>query len=129
MTDHYNNLKIYCESIFNTLGSGYKEHIYVNAMVVHLRAQNYLFGTEVIVPIEYMGVQLGFTRADIVIYEPFKCVLEFKAQSTLVAKKEFTQLNQYLINLKLNDGILINFGNVLEFHIVDNLKEKKIINI
>ena len=115
MTDHYNNLKIYCESIFNKLGSGYKEHIYVNAMVVHLRAQNYLFGTEVIVPIEYMGVQLGFTRADIVIYEPFKCVLEFKAQSTLVAKKEFTQLNQYLINLKQDDGILINFGNVLEF--------------
>jgi len=120
----------FSNKIFETLGPGYKEHLYVNAMTIHLREKNYLFATEVIVPIEYNGIQIGFTRADIVIYKPFKCVLEFKAQSTPVSKKEFTQLNQYLVNLKYNNGILINFGNVLEFHTVDlNENKKKIIKI
>lgn len=105
----------YCNEIYNTLGIGYKEHIYVNAMSYHLRQNNYLFSSEVIVPINYNGVQIGYTRADIVIYSPIKCVLEFKALTNNVTKKEFNQLNQYINNLDVNYGILINFGNNLEF--------------
>ena len=117
--DYYSKIKEFSNQIFNQLGPSYKEHIYVNAMTVHLRTENYLFQTEVIVPINYMGVQLGYERADIVIYEPIKCILEFKAQTQSISKKEIAQLTKYKKNLEIDNGILINFGNLngkLEYH-------------
>lgn len=117
--DHYSKIKEFSDQILEELGSSYKEHIYVNAMCIHLRNENYLFQTEVIVPINYKGVQLGYERADIVIYEPIKCILEFKAQTQSIAKKEIAQLTKYKKNLEIDNGILINFGNLngkLEYH-------------
>ena len=126
-----NKIKEFSEKIINELGPSYKEHIYVNAMCVHLRKENYLFRTEVIVPIDYMGVQLGYERADIVIYEPFKCILEFKSQTYSISKKEFMQLTKYKKNLNIENGILINFGNSngkLEYHnIIDDNENKTIL--
>ena len=112
----------YCKEIYEKLGHGYKEHIYVNALCYHLRQNNYLFSTEVIVPINYNDIQIGFTRADIIIYSPIKCVLEFKALTHTVSKKDYNQLNQYINNLDVDYGILINFGNTLEFNsIIKNI--------
>jgi GxxExxY protein len=133
--NHYSKIKEFSNQIFNELGPSYKEHIYVNAMSVHLRNENYLFQTEVIVPINYMGVQLGYERADIVIYEPIKCILEFKAQTQSIAKKEIAQLTKYKKNLDINNGIIINFGNLnckLEYHEMfenETSNDKKIVNI
>ena len=117
--DHYSKIKEFSNQIFSELGPSYKEHIYVSAMTIHLRNENYLFQTEVIVPINYMGVQLGYERADIVIYEPIKCILEFKSQTQSISKKEIAQLTKYKKNLEIDNGILINFGNLngkLEYH-------------
>jgi len=117
--EHYSKIKVFSNQILEELGTSYKEHIYVNAMCIHLRNENYLFQTEVIVPINYKGVQLGYERADIVIYEPIKCILEFKAQTQSIAKKEIAQLTKYKKNLEIDNGILINFGNLngkLEYH-------------
>ena len=126
-----NKITEFSEKIINELGNSYKEHIYVNAMCVHLRKENYLFRTEVIVPIDYMGVQLGYERADIVIYEPFKCILEFKSQTYNISKKEFMQLVKYKKNLNIENGILINFGNSngkLEYHnVIDNNEKKTVL--
>ena len=119
ISDYFNKIKEFSETILQELGSSYKEHIYVTAMCTHLRQENYLFNTEVIVPINYNGIQLGYERADIVIYKPFKCIIEFKSQTQSISKKEITQLAKYKKNLEIDDGILINFGNVngnLEFH-------------
>jgi GxxExxY protein len=117
--NHYSKIKEFSDQILEELGPSYKEHIYVNAMCIHLRNENYLFQTEVIVPINYKDVQLGYERADIVIYEPIKCILEFKAQTQSIAKKEIAQLTKYKKNLEIDNGILINFGNLngkLEYH-------------
>ena len=114
-TNYIADIHEYCKEIYGILGYGYKEHIYVNAMCYHLRENNYLFGSEVIVPINYNNIQVGFTRADIIIYSPIKCVLEFKALTNNVTKKEFNQLNQYINNLDVDYGVLINFSNNLEF--------------
>ena len=129
--DYYNKIKEFSQLILNDLGSNYKEHIYVNAMCVHLRNENFLFHTEVIVPIIYKNVQLGYERADIVIYEPIKCILEFKAQTQNISKKEINQLSKYMKNLNINNGILINFGNIngkLEYIDLQENDSKKIIN-
>ena len=130
--NYYNKINEFSNKIYQQLGPNYKEHIYVNAMCVHLRNENYLFHTEVIVPINYEGVQLGFERADIVIYEPIKCILEFKSQSQNISKKEIAQITKYKKNLDINYGILINFGNInnrLEYVEMFNDLEKKIIDI
>lgn len=113
-------IKEFSELIYNELGPGYKENIYVTAMTTHLRHEKYLFNTEVIVPINYNGIQIGYERADIIIYEPFKCIIEFKAQNNSLSKKEFTQLHKYKKNLDINNGVLINFSNnngKLEYHL------------
>lgn len=120
INDYFNKIKEFSETILKELGSSYKEHIYVTAMCTHLRQENYLFNTEVIVPINYNGIQLGYERADVVIYEPFKCIIEFKSQTQSISKKEINQLAKYKKNLDIDNGILINFGNVngnLEFNL------------
>lgn len=107
-------IKICINKVYSTLGYGYKEHIYASAMAVELRNLNYKFQSEVISPIMYENMQIGYERADIVIYEPIQCVLEFKAQTMILQKKDKIQLKKYLLNLDIPDGILINFGNKLE---------------
>jgi len=109
--EQLNCIKEFSETILNELGSHYKEHIYVSAMCIHLRSAKFLFGNEVIVPIIYQGVQLGYERADIIIYEPVKCVIEFKAQTQSLSKKELNQLIKYQNNMNIQYGILINFGH------------------
>lgn len=133
--NNYNKIKEFSDKILLELGGTYKEHIYVNAMCIHLRNENFLFQTEVIVPINYMGVQLGYERADIVIYDPIRCILEFKAQTQTISKKEINQLLKYMKNTEINNGILINFGNTngkleyLEFIDNETSNLKKIVNI
>lgn len=109
--EQLNCIKEFSETILEALGSHYKEHIYVSAMCIHLRSAKFLFGNEVIVPIMYKGVQLGYERADIIIYEPVKCVIEFKAQTQSLSKKELNQLIKYQNNMDIQYGILINFGH------------------
>jgi GxxExxY protein len=124
-----NCIKEFSETILTELGSHYKEHIYVSAMCIHLRNVKFLFGNEVIVPIMYQGVQLGYERADIIIYEPVKCVIEFKAQTQSLSKKELNQLIKYQNNLDIQYGILINFGHSsgkLEYVIWDKSKESNV---
>jgi len=113
----------YSKEIHQKLGSGYKEHIYVSAMKYHLTHDQYNFQTEVIIPITYKNIQLGYERADIIIYEPYQCVLEFKAQNSQLSRKEFIQLEKYLKNMSINYGILINFhiNNSLEFYLIERI--------
>ena len=118
----------YSKEIHKNLGSGYKEHIYVSAMKYHLTHDQYNFQTEVIIPIMYKNIQLGYERADIIIYEPYKCVLEFKAQNSHLSRKEFIQIEKYLKNMSINYGILINFhlNNSLEFYLIErNIKKSE----
>ena len=129
--EYINKIKEFSLEILNELGCGYKENIYVNAMCIHLRNNNYLFNTEVIVPINYKGIQLGYERADIVIYEPFKCIIEFKSQVNNLTKKELLQLDKYKKNLNIENGILINFNtnNKLEFKFNEHEKTNNTIVI
>lgn len=97
--------------IFNTLGSGYKENIYQRAIEIEFQTENILFHSEVICPITYNGIQVGFERADIVTYSGNMpdAVLELKSQINSITKKEFIQLYKYLLNLKVKTGYIINF--------------------
>ena len=50
------------------LGNYYKENIYQFALYTELNLSGYLVQSEVIVPIFYKGVYVGFERADLVVY-------------------------------------------------------------
>ena len=113
------------KGIFNSLGGSYKENIYHSAFEIELRERGISFQSEVICPIEYKGIQIGFERADIVIYssgnipgdsteKKMDFVIEFKAQIGKIGHKEIQQLRKYLKNFKLTTGLLINFSNTLE---------------
>lgn len=116
------NIFNYAIQIHENLGYGYKEHIYVSALNIHLYENNYLFNNEVIIPIIYKNFQLGFERADTIIYKPNNLIIEFKAQSNKLSSKEINQLRKYIKNFgnkNFNKGILFNFNNKLECIIVD----------
>lgn len=115
-------IKNSAQNIYDYLGPGYKEHVYVSALNIHLHEHGCLFNNEVIVPIVYKNVQLGYERADTIIYNPCKIILEFKSQNTKLSSKEINQLQKYLKNYnngEFNIGILLNFNNKLEFIIVN----------
>tara|TARA_B100000902_G_scaffold340052_1_gene342626 strand:- start:166 stop:579 length:414 start_codon:yes stop_codon:yes gene_type:complete len=102
------------KNVKNELGDFYKENIYQNALRMELERLNYHCGTEVIIPIHYKGVYIGFERADIVIYEslpPYniKLIIELKSQNTKLSNKETVQLKKYLKNVNCEKGILVNF--------------------
>ena len=102
------------KKVKDELGDFYKENIYQNALRIELDRMGYYCGTEVIIPIHYKGVYIGFERADIVIYQciaPYniKLIIELKSQNTKLSNKETVQLKKYLKNVNCVKGILVNF--------------------
>ena len=108
------------ENVYKTLGPGYKENVYHSAVLIELRDHSIEFHSEVICPIEYKGIQVGFERADVVIYNEKNMigVLEFKAQQGNITNKEIVQIRKYLRNFSVTNGLLLNFSNTLEIYSV-----------
>ena len=99
------------------LGNHYRENIYQFALYIELNLSGYLVQTEVMLPITYKGVYVGFERADIVIYTPdgnIEYILELKSQNSRLGSKEIMQLRKYLKNTGCKEGLLINFYETLE---------------
>jgi GxxExxY protein len=116
-------LPIILENVLSNLGSGYKENIYQRAIEIELQNESISFQSEVICPILYQGIQVGYERADIVIYDNNKNImgiLELKSQTNNITKKEFLQLYKYLTNLNVESGYVINFIITLDAIISPN---------
>ena len=96
-----------CKEIYSTLGRGYTENIYHKAFETELQSEGIPYETEKIVPILYKNRQIGFGRADIVLND---IVIEFKAMIQPPRMSEIEQINNYMINLGVKKGIIINFG-------------------
>lgn len=114
--------------VSSNLGNYYKENVYQSALSVELQMNGKIIQTEVVVPIIYKGVNIGFERADIVLYEDgiLKYIIELKSQSSRLSSKEINQLRKYLINLNCENGILVNFYDKLEMIHVDKINHRKI---
>ena len=96
----------FANTIYNTLGPGYSERVYHNAMEVMLRKHMIPYETERIITIEFMGNTIGNLRADLIVDKSI--VVELKATKTLNDTNR-TQLKKYLELLNMDKGILINF--------------------
>tara|TARA_B100000965_G_scaffold359539_2_gene339654 strand:+ start:3856 stop:4269 length:414 start_codon:yes stop_codon:yes gene_type:complete len=114
MDEVIKNVLLCIKNVKTELGDFYKENIYQNALRIELERLGYYCGTEVIIPIHYKGVYIGFERADIVIYNenaPYNInlIIELKSQNTRLMNKETVQLKKYLKNVNCERGILVNF--------------------
>jgi len=88
--------------VYNTLGYGFLEKIYENAMAIELQKLNLNFKQQYPITVYYEGENVGDFNADIL-------VVELKAGVNLIAKHE-VQLVNYLAATGNQVGLLINFG-------------------
>ena len=93
--------------IHRSLGNGYLEKIYENALILDFKYHEIPVAQQVPLPVKYKGIILGEFFADIVVDK--KIILELKAVSNLVPAHE-AQLLHYLKYCDIKVGYLLNFG-------------------
>ena len=93
--------------VSNTLGAGFLEKVYENALCVELKKNGLKFQSQKPVVVNYKGFQVGEYIADIVVED--KLLLELKALAALCSSHE-AQLINYLKATNLSVGLLLNFG-------------------
>jgi GxxExxY protein len=97
--------------VHNTLGTGFLEKVYENALAVELRRAGVRVEQQVPLAVTYRGELVGDYVADMVV--DGKVIVEAKAVSALEAVHE-VQLVNYLKATGLGVGLLINFGRSVE---------------
>ena len=97
-----------CFEVSNSLGIGYIESVYENALFVCLIQKGIKVERQVPLKVKFRDVIVGDFRADMIIEG--KVLLELKAVDSL-AKEHFAQLLNYLKTTGIAVGIVINFGN------------------
>lgn len=93
--------------VYNTLGYGFLEHLYVRAMERELYARGHRVAREVAVRVIYKDRALGIQRLDLIVDD--KLVVEAKASSEL-HRSATRQLYNYLRATNLKVGLLLHFG-------------------
>ena len=94
--------------VHKTLGCGFVEPVYQEALAIEMTKRNIPFEREKILDINYKGNKLSKTfRADFICYN--KIILELKAVSDFT-DEHYAQIYSYLKASKMDLGILINFG-------------------
>jgi GxxExxY protein len=93
--------------VYNTLGFGFLEHIYITALERELLARGHRVAREVCVRVAYKGEELAQQRIDMLVDE--KLVVETKSTYEL-HKAAPRQLFNYLRATNLEVGLLLHFG-------------------
>jgi GxxExxY protein len=93
--------------VYNTLGYGFLEKVYENAMFIELRAMDLFVEKQKQIKVQYEGKEVGEYYADLIVAN---CVIvELKAAESLCEEHEF-QLINYLKATEIEVGLLLNFG-------------------
>ena len=93
--------------VYNTLGYGFLEHLYLKALERELLARGHKVAREVWGIVMYKGEELGKQRLDMVVDDCI--VIEIKSTHDL-QKNSTRQLFNYLRATDLKAGILLHFG-------------------
>ena len=93
--------------VYNTLGYGFLEKVYENAMLIELRKLGLKCSNQLPVEVFYDDQIVGDYIADILVEE--LVIVELKAIETLAPIHE-TILVNYLKGTELEVGLLLNFG-------------------
>lgn len=98
--------------VHDKLGHGFLESVYENALLIELKKSNIEAKNQCLIKVYYDNNVVGDFRADILIED--KIIIELKAISSLNKINE-VQLVNYLKATGIKVGLLVNFGEKLEF--------------
>ena len=98
--------------MYNTLGHGFLEKVYENALVIELRRMGLKAAQQRPIRILYDGHEIGDYFADVVVED--LVIVELKAAAAIDKARE-AQLLNYLRATKIEVGLLLNFGLKPEF--------------
>ena len=99
--------------VYNALGFGFLEHVYVMALERELLQRGHHVGREVSVRVSYKGHIIAIQRIDMIVDE--QVVVETKAGAELSGAAQ-RQLLNYLRATNLEVGLLLHFGLEPRFH-------------
>ncbi len=99
--------------VHSTLGPGFLESVYQNALIWELRKGGFKAEAERPISVHYDDQLVGAFTADLLVNDSL--IVELKASQSL-AKTHEVQLVNYLVATGLDEGLLLNFGaDRLEF--------------
>ncbi len=98
--------------VYNTLGYGFLEKVYENAMLIELRKMGLSCSNQLPIQVFYDDQVVGDYIADILVEE--LVIVELKAIETIAPIHE-TILVNYLKGTELEVGLLLNFGPKPEY--------------
>jgi GxxExxY protein len=98
--------------VYNTLGYGFLEKVYENALAIELRDQGFQAEQQRKIEVFYKEAKVGYYFADIIVNNVV--ILEIKATEGIVEANEY-QLINYLKATKIETGLLLNFGKSPQF--------------
>jgi len=99
-------------SVYNTLGHGFLEKVYENAMMIELRKAGLNPEQQKRIDVYYDGEIVGEYFADIVVNDLI--ILELKVAEAIAPEHE-AQLLNYLKGTEVELGLLFNFGPKPQF--------------
>ena len=108
--------------VYNTLGYGFLEKVYENALFLQLRQEGLFVEKQKKIEVYYLGSLVGEYYSDLIVNELI--ILELKAHECLLVEHE-NQLINYLKATNIEVGLLLNFGKKPELKrkIFDNDKK------
>ena len=93
--------------VYNTLGYGFLERVYENAMIIELRKMGCTVSKQKKIEVFYDSIRVGEYFADLLVNE--SVIVELKAMEVLNRECD-AQLINYLKASNVEIGILLNFG-------------------
>ena len=99
--------------VYNTLGYGFLESVYCEAMLLELGDRRHKTVAQAAVPIFYKSRKLCTHRIDLLVED--RLVLEVKSGPTL-PNTAIRQLHNYLKGTRLELGLLLHFGPEPKFY-------------
>ena len=112
-------------NVYNTLGFGFLEKVYENAMMIELKSLGLYCEKQTPINVHYRDARIGEYFADIVVED--KVIIELKAAESLCEEHE-AQLLNYLKATEIEAGLLLNFGKTpqIKRKIFENAYKKSI---
>jgi GxxExxY protein len=98
--------------VYNTLGYGFLEKVYENALKITLRKWGLPVSQQQPIKVYFEGEDVGEYFADLIVIE--KVILELKAAESICSGHE-SQLVNYLKATDFEVGLLLNFGPKPQF--------------
>ena len=98
--------------VYNTLGFGFLEKVYENAMFIELRSMGLFVEKQRRIKVFYEEQEVGDYFTDLIVDD--SVIIELKASESLREEHEF-QLINYLKATEIEVGLLLNFGKKPEF--------------